>query len=113
VQRKQDRADGARLRHGDALAQALQFDMADRFTPTVANIFGRISRDAILMAMTEAKGSAPAPAWAKMKKAELASIAEREIAGTGWLPAPMQIENAVELADADHDDTEDFAQAAE
>jgi len=31
-----------------------------------------------------------APAWLKAKKADLASIAEREIAETGWLPAPLR-----------------------
>lgn len=28
----------------------------------------------------------PPPAWEKLKKAELAVLAEREIAGKGWLP---------------------------
>ena len=55
------------------------------FTPTAANYFIRISKTGILAALQEVKG-ATAPAWAKAKKTELAAIAERELAGTGWLP---------------------------
>jgi len=43
----------------------------------------------ILAALQEMKG-ATAPAWAKMKKSELAALAERELADTGWLPAPLK-----------------------
>ena len=28
--------------------------------------------------------------WAKLKKTELAALAEREIHGTGWLPQPLR-----------------------
>lgn len=31
-----------------------------------------------------------APAWLKLKKAELAALAEREAAQTRWLPVPLQ-----------------------
>jgi ParB family chromosome partitioning protein len=118
VQRKQDRGGNPRVGHGNALARALQFDMASHFTPTAANFFGRVSRDAILAALAEAKGASPAPAWAKMKKAELAALAERQVAGTGWLPAPLSIvESADKISadiEADHfDDEEDIAEAAE
>ena len=40
--------------------------------------------------MQEARQQPPAPAWEKLKKAELAELAEREIAATGWLPAPLR-----------------------
>jgi len=36
--------------------------------------------------LREARQQPPAPAWEKLKKAELAILAEREIAATGWLP---------------------------
>ena len=49
------------------------------------NYFGRISKAGIIEALREVKG-AVARAWSGMKKAELASLAERELAGTGWLP---------------------------
>jgi ParB family chromosome partitioning protein len=55
------------------------------FTPTAVNYFTRISKAGILAALREVKG-ATAPAWETMKKPDLAALAEREIAGTGWLP---------------------------
>jgi ParB family chromosome partitioning protein len=85
VRRKGDRADSERLLHFDALAAALRLDMTAWFKPTAANYFSRISKDAILAVLQEAKGST-APAWAKAKKADLAQIAERELAESGWLP---------------------------
>lgn len=85
VRRKGDRADSERLLHADALAAALQLDMTAWFRPTAANYFGFISKDAILASLREIKGTT-APAWAKAKKSELAAIAERELADSGWLP---------------------------
>jgi ParB family chromosome partitioning protein len=83
---KGDRPDCARLLHADRLAAALRLDMTQWFTPTAANYFGRITKTGILAALAEVKGST-APAWEKAKKSDVAAIAEREIAGTGWLPA--------------------------
>ena len=85
VRTKSDRADDERLIHADRMAAALSLDMAAWFKPTAANYFSRIGKDAILAALQEAKG-ATAPAWAKMKKSELAALAERELADSGWLP---------------------------
>ena len=59
------------------------------FRPTAENYFARISKTAILDALKEAKGGI-APAWDKAKKSDLAAIAEREIAQSGWLPAPLR-----------------------
>ncbi len=39
--------------------------------------------------LKEARGTV-APAWEKGEKSDLAAIAEREVAGTGWLPAPLR-----------------------
>lgn len=109
VQRKQDREDSPRLSHANALATALQFAMAEKFTPTSDNVFGRISRDGILAAIDEAKGG-HGPALDKLKKAELAARAEDIVAGTGWLPEPMRIAD-----DKTHDSEEpaEFVDAAE
>ncbi len=96
--------------HGDLIARAVSLDMANHFTPTAANFFGRISSAGIIAAICEAKGVAPAPAWAKMKKAELALLAERQIAGTHWLPEPLRI---VQEADATAEDSESEDAAAE
>ncbi|MBI1215837.1 MAG: hypothetical protein GC185_08475 [Alphaproteobacteria bacterium] len=86
VQRKFDRADGDRLSHASSLAKAVNLDMAAWYTPTAESYFGRIGKQRILDELAEARKSENAPAWAKLKKAELAKLAEREVNGTGWLP---------------------------
>jgi hypothetical protein len=51
-----------------------------------------------------------------MKKAELASLAEREIAGTGWLPVPLRIADSIaDSSDTElsEDDPDEIAEAAE
>ena len=60
------------------------------FTPSSDNYFGKVSRTLILEALTEARKQPVAPAWEKLKKAELSALAEREIAGTGWLPVILR-----------------------
>jgi ParB family chromosome partitioning protein len=89
VQSKSDSPDDERLLHADKLAAALRLDMAQWFRPTAANYFTRIGKPGILAALQEVKG-ATAPAWAKMNKSELAALAERELADTGWLPALLR-----------------------
>jgi len=71
------------------LVEALKLDMNAWFTPTAANYFSRVSKAGIIEALREVKG-AVAPAWSGMKKADLASLAEREIAGSGWLPESLR-----------------------
>ena len=90
VQTKSDRPENNRLDHAGKLAAALQLDMKPYFTPTAENYFSRIGKPQILAAIQAAKGQPPAPAWEKFKKAELAQEAERQIAGTGWLPEILQ-----------------------
>jgi ParB family chromosome partitioning protein len=75
---------------GAALADALGLDMAHWYRPTAEGYFGRISKAKILSDLEETRQSPCAPAWAKMKKGELAALAEREVAGTGWLPEPLR-----------------------
>lgn len=86
VQVKHDGEQNARLAHAAQLASALSLDMKAWFTPTAANYFSRIAKPQILDALREAKGTPPAPAWEKLKKADLAALAEREVSDTGWLP---------------------------
>ena len=86
VLKKGDRPDCNRLAHADLLAEALTLDMKAWFTPDAGNYFSRISKAGIIQALQEAKGTPPAPAWHGMKKSELALLAARETAGTGWLP---------------------------
>ncbi len=44
-----------------------------------------------LDAIAEARQMPNAAAWAKLKKAELATLAERHVAGASWLPEPLRI----------------------
>jgi ParB family chromosome partitioning protein len=90
VREKGTREDAPRLLHANALADALGCDMKAWFTPTAANYFSRINRTAIMEAMVEAGIPARTRSWSKLKKSELATLAEEQIAGTGWLPHPLR-----------------------
>ncbi len=90
VQQKQDRPDSERLEHANSLGMAVNLDMKAWFTPSSDNYFSRVSRTLILDALTEARKQPVAPAWEKLKKSELSALAEREIAGTGWLPVILR-----------------------
>jgi ParB family chromosome partitioning protein len=90
VLKKGARLGDGRLAHADALAKALGLDMTVWFQPTARNYFSRIGKPLILQALQEAKGVPPAPQWFRLKKAELAALAERETAGTSWLPTPLR-----------------------
>jgi ParB family transcriptional regulator, chromosome partitioning protein len=89
VRTKKDSADDHRFAYADRLAATLKLDMTAWFTPNAENYFAKVSKTGILEALTEAKGDI-APAWNKAKKGELAAIAERQVAETGWLPAPLR-----------------------
>ncbi len=91
VQAKHDRPDRGRLAHATTLAAALNLDMGQWFTPTAANFFARVGRPTILAALSQAKGTPVKRSWTKLTKAALAAHAEREIAGTGWLPQPLKV----------------------
>jgi len=90
VQLKTDRQDGARLAHAGKLASALKLDMTGWFKPTAENYFNRVSKPQIMRALEEARNQPPAPAWDKLKKADLAALAERELADKAWLPEPLR-----------------------
>lgn len=90
VQRKGDRFDCARLSHASALAASLSLDMKQWFTPTKENYFLRVGRPDIVSAITEAKATPAKRSWDKLKKSELATVAEQEVAGTSWLPQPLR-----------------------
>ena len=86
VCQKQDNPANGKFVSGDKLAKTLGLDMNAWFTPTAENYFNRVSKPQILAALTEARNQPPAPAWEKLKKSDLAKTAEREIAGSNWLP---------------------------
>lgn len=71
------------------LLEALDFNMAGQFVPTVENYLGRVSKVSILRALTEAGkvgDAADAKALAAMKKGALAAEAQVRLAETGWVP---------------------------
>ena len=96
---KAEREATSRMQHADLLADAVNLEMTGWFTSTASNYFGKVSKAQIIDALREIKGDV-APAWNGMKKAELAALAEREVAGSGWLPAPLRApaDNAVQEA---------------
>lgn len=92
VMRKDDINATSRLAHAGNLADATGLDMSAWFTTDAAGYFSRVSSAQIIAALCEAKGTAAAPSWSKMKKPELAKFAERELAGSGWLPKLLRSE---------------------
>lgn len=93
VRTKEESAKHPRVQHADAIATALGIDMTSWFAPTAENFFNKIPKSLIVTAMNEA-GKPPMIDAMKLKKAELAAIAERTVQGTRWLPEPMRIKAA-------------------
>lgn len=71
---------------GEELAQAVGLDMAAWWKPTAEGYFKHVPKAAVLQAVGE---YAPdqVSRLAKLKKADIASEAERLADGTGWMPA--------------------------
>lgn len=70
--------------------EALGLKMEDHFTPTVSNYLGRVSKELIVEALTEAgkiQGDSDRIALLDMKKGALAAEAETRLNGTGWVPS--------------------------
>ena len=76
---------------GAELAQAVGLDMAAWWKPTAESYFKHVSKAVILDAVGE---FAPAHVTrlAKLKKADIASEAERLADGAGWMPAIFKVE---------------------
>jgi ParB family transcriptional regulator, chromosome partitioning protein len=68
-----------------ALAKAVNLDMHDWWTPTAAGYFEHVSK-AITLEAVHAFAPDQVARLAKLKKAEIASEAERLAVGSGWLP---------------------------
>ncbi|MEX7575493.1 ParB/RepB/Spo0J family partition protein [Pseudomonas aeruginosa] len=82
---------------GAELAQAVGLDMAAWWQPTAEGYFQHVPKAAILEAVGE---FAPehVTRLAKLKKADIASEAERLVSGTGWMPAIFKAEDLQEAA---------------
>jgi len=99
----------ARLAHADALARAVNLDMAAAgWKPTVDNYLGRVPKARILEAVREARGKASAQLIDRLKKPEMAREAERLLTDTGWLPEPLRTTDAqVGCGDAESETSTD------
>jgi len=82
---------------GEELAQAVGLDMAAWWQPTAEGFFKHVPKAAILQAVGE---YAPehVTRLAKLKKADIASEAERLADGTGWMPAIFKAEGPQQAA---------------
>jgi len=79
------------LAHADALAEALDLDMAAvGWEATVETYLGRVTKARILAAVQDARGDDSARRLEGMKKGEMAEMAEGLLAGSGWLPEPLR-----------------------
>ncbi|MGE8440649.1 MAG: ParB N-terminal domain-containing protein [Comamonas testosteroni] len=87
---------------GEELAQAVGLDMAAWWKPTAEGYFKHVSKAVILQAVGE---FAPHSVnrLAKLKKADIASEAERLADGTGWMPAIFKAEATQAQDDAPED----------
>jgi ParB family chromosome partitioning protein len=73
----------------DALADALELDMADWWTPTPAKFLESVSKDQLVQAVTEAESAEIAKPMGTMKKADAVAFAAAKLEGKRWLPAPL------------------------
>jgi ParB family chromosome partitioning protein len=95
---------------GAELAQAVGLDMAAWWKPTAEGYFKHVPKAVVLQAVGE---FAPESVnrLAKLKKANIASEAERLVNGTGWMPAIFKTADAPEECpqDAEQDGAEEVA----
>ena len=85
---------------GMVLAQAVGLDMAAWWKPTAEGYFSHVSKAVILEAVQQFAPS-HAARLAKLKKADIASEAERLAEGTGWMPAMFKSEDSISAAQDD------------
>jgi ParB family transcriptional regulator, chromosome partitioning protein len=80
-----------RIEQADRLARAVSLDAVEAgWRPTAENYLGRVPKARILEAVREARGGQSAQLIDHLKKADMASEAERLLEGTGWLPEPLR-----------------------
>ena len=102
---------------GAELAQAVGLDMAAWWQPSAEGYFKHVSKAVILQAVGEFAPEHVAR-LAKLKKADIASEAERLADGTGWMPAIFKAEAQEDAPeegpqDAEQDDAEEAATVAD
>lgn len=100
-----------RIAFHDHLGRLIGIDMAQWWRPTAANYFDRVSKQVILAALAEVGGPELSSRFGSVKKAELATSAERVFSGTyiaevevreralAWVPDVMRFGEAPAPAD--------------
>lgn len=101
------------LAAADTLAAALALDMSQYWMPTARSYFGRVAKDHIIAAVSDAVGTEAAGRIAAMKKAAMAEAAEQLVAGTGWLPRIIARPAVHAIADGTSDDEDRAVDNAE
>ncbi|CCE98692.1 Uncharacterized protein yubM (plasmid) [Sinorhizobium fredii HH103] len=105
------------IEQANQLGRALKVHMPDWFETTGDSYFKHVNRTTIELAVAEARGSeAELSVRAAAKKSEAVTIADRLVAGSGWIPAPVRIAPAEaerELEAESITEDEQFPQAAE
>ena len=76
--------------------------------PTVDNYLGRVTKPRILEAVRQAKGEPAAQLIDHLKKAEMATEAERLLDGTGWLPEPLRLADSGDVSETSTDTVEEL-----
>jgi ParB family chromosome partitioning protein len=98
-----------RITQADRLARAVGLNMVEAgWRPTADNYLGRVTKTRILEAVREAKGDQAAQLIDHLKKAEMATEAERLLDGTGWLPEPLRLADSVDVSDTSTDTVEEL-----
>lgn len=78
------------LAHADCLADHVDLDMRRHWSATSKSFFGKVTKSRILATVCEVKGEAAAQMIDHLKKSDMATEAERLVAGANWLPAPLR-----------------------
>jgi ParB family chromosome partitioning protein len=78
------------LAHADRLADHVDLDMRRHWSATTKSFFGKVTKAQILATVREVKGEAAAQMIDHLKKSDMATEAERLVAGANWLPAPLR-----------------------
>lgn len=91
---------------GAELAQAVGLDMAAWWKPTDEGYFRHVPKAAILEAVEQFAPS-HVTRLAKLKKADIASEAERLADGTGWMPAIFATEGTQKATQAEPQEQDD------
>ncbi len=97
---------------GAELAQAVGLDMAAWWQPTAEGYFKHVPKAAVLQAVGE-YAPEQVSRLAKLKKADIASEAERLANGAGWMPAIFKAETpqATQAEPQEQDDAPEDAEA--